>query len=976
MELTTLIVLLAVALVVMAIVVGALVVRLIHKNNELKEKNDVIVREVRRNQRLIDRAVQQGVSRAAMLSVALLCMVAQGAWAEGVNYIYYKAVDVGNHASLNKFNGTATDFTVLTSTLLENSSEDNLGTGWYVLNSTFSYGERIVISGNVNLILKDGCTLTAEQGIRINTDATLSIYAQSEEETTMGKLVAIETHHDKAAIGGNKNYQAGKLYIHGGNIEANCKSGSKYAAGIGGGYGDGSGMKEITIYSGKVTAQGAYLGAGIGGGKNNNHPGTINIYGGTVNASGGDYGAGIGGGENRAGWNTNVYSGNVTAQGGKFGAGIGGGEEGAGGNLHFYGGTVTATGGEHGAGIGGGSTRDGGNITIDGGEIRGICETSAAGIGGGKRASAGTITINGGTVWATGGGYYTTVSGGDDGDYEDDVYYIPAMMGCGGRSDEKATKEGTITIGNGATVHLRTTNQFEGGNARGIDCETLNLGSNLKVKAMKNFSTSYINATPAQRVNICLLKFISVDIEPCTNHTLDYTVTTETHTATCRYCEYTLSSEAHSYIGSNTQCTKCGYGTAADIRTLSFYQTATTSQADYMASGTPYVQGKTIGLPDCTQVPSGWEFVGWLRQNDTPSSIETVDGETLLLPGEEYTVDGSETFYARYRYVFTENWQWWIGAGSDQVAVTVNNGSGPQLVYATVTSKVVEATATTPGYTVYTATANYKPNGYTYTFTDEQTVVNYTTVELNEEDNTTTLETSDGLEAKAALTGRTLYKDGNWNTLCLPFDVADISSSPLEGATVKELTDASFANGTLTLTFADATGIKAGKPYLIKWNSGNNLGSDDLIFNGVTLTKDLYEDEISTDDNGTATVTFMGTYKKLSYDADDRSILLLGENNTLYYPQKGASLGAQRAYFKLSGITAGDKAAGVRSFVLDFGGDDGETTGIIETVANSSLFILHSSFKEGWHTLDGRKLAGKPAQKGLYINNGKKIVIK
>lgn len=75
MELTTLIVLMAVALVVMAVVVGALVVRLIHKNNELKEKNDVIVREVRRNQTLIDRAVQQGVSRAAMLSFSLLLLV-------------------------------------------------------------------------------------------------------------------------------------------------------------------------------------------------------------------------------------------------------------------------------------------------------------------------------------------------------------------------------------------------------------------------------------------------------------------------------------------------------------------------------------------------------------------------------------------------------------------------------------------------------------------------------------------------------------------------------------------------------------------------------------------------------------------------------------------------------------------------------------------------------------------------------------
>ena len=67
METTTLMILMAVALVVMAIVVGLLVLRLFHKNDELKEKNDVIVREIRRNQKLIDKAVQNGVSRAAML---------------------------------------------------------------------------------------------------------------------------------------------------------------------------------------------------------------------------------------------------------------------------------------------------------------------------------------------------------------------------------------------------------------------------------------------------------------------------------------------------------------------------------------------------------------------------------------------------------------------------------------------------------------------------------------------------------------------------------------------------------------------------------------------------------------------------------------------------------------------------------------------------------------------------------------------
>ena len=56
------------ALLVLAIVVGLLVIHLLHKSDELKEKNGVIVREVRRNQRLIDRAVQLGVKRGAMLS--------------------------------------------------------------------------------------------------------------------------------------------------------------------------------------------------------------------------------------------------------------------------------------------------------------------------------------------------------------------------------------------------------------------------------------------------------------------------------------------------------------------------------------------------------------------------------------------------------------------------------------------------------------------------------------------------------------------------------------------------------------------------------------------------------------------------------------------------------------------------------------------------------------------------------------------
>lgn len=69
METTMLMILMASALLVLAIIIGVLVIHLLRKSDELKEKNDVIVREVRRNQALIDRAVQLGVNRAAMLTV-------------------------------------------------------------------------------------------------------------------------------------------------------------------------------------------------------------------------------------------------------------------------------------------------------------------------------------------------------------------------------------------------------------------------------------------------------------------------------------------------------------------------------------------------------------------------------------------------------------------------------------------------------------------------------------------------------------------------------------------------------------------------------------------------------------------------------------------------------------------------------------------------------------------------------------------
>ena len=70
-------------------------------------------------------------------------------------------------------------------------------------------------------------------------------------------------------------------------------------------------------------------------------------------------------------------------------------------------------------------------------------------------------------------------------------------------------------------------------------------------------------------------------------------------------------------------------------------------------------------------------------------------------------------------------------------------------------------------------------------------------------DNTAVITDADGYVADVTLAARTLYKDGAWNTICLPFNVT-LAGSPLEGAVARPLTEGGISGTTLNLTFGDA----------------------------------------------------------------------------------------------------------------------------------------------------------------------------
>ena len=240
----------------------------------------------------------------------------------------------------------------------------------------------------------------------------------------------------------------------------------------------------------------------------------------------------------------------------------------------------------------------------------------------------------------------------------------------------------------------------------------------------------------------------------------------------------------------------------------------------------------------------------------------------------------------------------------------------------------------------------------------------------NEKDNTSIIKANHGKTTDATLYGRTLYKDGAWNTLCLPFEVT-IAGSPLDGDGVTAMVFDGEHSGldgtTLTLNFSEATTISAGTPFIIKWNN-TGVNITDPVFSSVTIDNSAEAIARKTIKSADKKVVFKGLYFSYKFEVDDIRFLLVGNGNTLFWPLAGARLGSQRAYFQVA--EEGQKAPAIHSINFTF---DEESTGI------SSLTPDPSPKGEGsdyWYSIDGRKLQGMPTQKGIYIVNGRKVVIK
>ncbi|MCR5312241.1 MAG: hypothetical protein K6E54_01085 [Bacteroidaceae bacterium] len=218
------------------------------------------------------------------------------------------------------------------------------------------------------------------------------------------------------------------------------------------------------------------------------------------------------------------------------------------------------------------------------------------------------------------------------------------------------------------------------------------------------------------------------------------------------------------------------------------------------------------------------------------------------------------------------------------------------------------------------------------------------------------------------------FAAGCYNTFSSPLFFNDQYLNTTFGEnnwTFKRLTNATLNDDQLSLEFETVTFASesdmlfANTPYLLKVNTtvkepmlvGYAIDKDLEMMMGITYPETSF--------NG---VSFVATSAKPhTVEGDKESMLFLGANNTLFYPNAmPATINGFRAYFTLDETVA--NAAKRISLNID-----GEPTSISEV--SGDLLDFFDAAGE-WYTVQGVKLNGKPSTPGMFIHNGVKVTIK
>ena len=421
-------------------------------------------------------------------------------------------------------------------------------------------------------------------------------------------------------------------------------------------------------------------------------------------------------------------------------------------------------------------------------------------------------------------------------------------------------------------------------------------------------------------------------------------------------------------------------GTTVKVGSTTYYYAYYTGNVD------PYVI--TLSHSDA---PTGYSFGGY------SSSDVTISNSSFTMPATNVTVN------ATWRKLLTNT--------DIAVSIPAQTYSGSALTPAvTVTDGTTELTKDThytvtlpdgrinagdytititgigdyDGNTTETFTINPKETDYgciTFTETGDATT---STIVLNG-DSETSLAAS--IEMKGQVTLNRSFTQNTKSTICLPFAVTAAKAESL--GTFYQFDGLKEGSSDIVKMVEVTTGLVANTPYIFEPKASCMT----IDFGEQTITA---SPAASTSTSGTSNeFTFQGTYnyKKWQEGADELTAGIYGflakewNNHASGYFLKGVAnttIKPFRAYLKYTGTadltntdpatnaTRGSTRSGSLPEVIEIEwvNAKGETTGI-RSIDNGQWIIDNS-----WYSLDGRRLNGKPTTKGLYINNGRKVVIK
>ena len=230
--------------------------------------------------------------------------------------------------------------------------------------------------------------------------------------------------------------------------------------------------------------------------------------------------------------------------------------------------------------------------------------------------------------------------------------------------------------------------------------------------------------------------------------------------------------------------------------------------------------------------------------------------------------------------------------------------------------------------------------------------------------------------------GTTRYwKAGEWNTLTLPFDITVAELSQILGyAIVNEIDPNGYSESSgapvykfkvaMKGAYGNAEKLPANKPFVIK-TTDDIVGVKDF---GEQTIKAPTEDDLKGVDAGGGSKFKPAYAKKEVKSADNGKIwFLLGNHTKWAYITPSSSntwtILPLESYIDQSGNLA--SASNAIFMMEDFDG----TTAIhginVDDAENAKL-----NSAKGWYNLNGVKMENAPAMKGVYIKDGKKVVIK